>query len=64
MIAIDDTSAIGETFFKAAETYADKAFLAVPANPARAYADEGVEISYGDAARAVRRLKQAYADAG
>jgi acyl-CoA synthetase (AMP-forming)/AMP-acid ligase II len=64
MIAIDDTSTIGETFLEAAETYSAKAFLAVPANPARAYAAEGVEISYGEAAHAVRRLKLVYAQAG
>jgi acyl-CoA synthetase (AMP-forming)/AMP-acid ligase II len=64
MIRIDDSSTIGDTFFQAAEAFAEHAFLAVPANPARAYAAEGVEIRYGDAAHDVRRLMQAYAGAG
>lgn len=64
MIAIDEQSTIGETFFRAAEAYADHAFLAVPANPARAYAPEGVEISYREAAEHLRALTGIYAGAG
>lgn len=64
MIAIDDHSTIGDTFSRAADTYADKTFLAVPANPARAYAAAGVEISYRAAAQAVQALTRTYAAAG
>ncbi|MFC6282828.1 MULTISPECIES: AMP-binding protein [Polaromonas] len=64
MIAVDDYSTIGETFFRAAEKYADKSFLAVPANAARAYYPVGEEIAYGEAAKTVRGLMQAYAAAG
>ncbi|MGJ7610175.1 MULTISPECIES: AMP-binding protein [unclassified Variovorax] len=64
MIAIDEQSTIGETFFRAAQAYADHAFLAVPANPARAYAAEGVEITYRQAAVEVRALVGIYAQAG
>ncbi len=64
MIAVDDHSTIGETFFRAAGTYAGNSFLAVPANPARAYYPAGKEITYGEAARTVRDLMQAYATAG
>ncbi|RZL92579.1 MAG: long-chain fatty acid--CoA ligase [Variovorax sp.] len=64
MIEIGEESTIGETFFRAAETYADKAFLAVPANPARAYAADGMEIGYREAAGHVRLLMKAYAEAG
>ncbi|CAN5919209.1 ATP-dependent acyl-CoA ligase [soil metagenome] len=64
MIAIDERSIIGETFFSAAEAYGDKAFLAVPANPSRAYAAEGFEISYGAAADGVKQLMSVYANAG
>jgi acyl-CoA synthetase (AMP-forming)/AMP-acid ligase II len=64
MIAVADQSTIGETFFRAAQAYADQSFLAVPANAARSYHPAGVEISYGDAEKAVRALMQTYAAAG
>ena len=64
MIAVNDHATIGETFFRAANTYADKSFLAVPANPARAYDPAGKEITYAEAARTVRELMQAYSTAG
>ncbi len=64
MIAVDDQSTIGETFFRAAQQYAGQSFIAVPANAARSYAAEGVEITYAEAAQAVRELMQAYSAAG
>lgn len=64
MISIDETSTIGETFLRAAEAYADHAFLAVPANPARHYAAQGSEMCYAEAERAVRRLTACYQRAG
>lgn len=64
MIAVDDRSTIGETFFRAARRYADNSFLAVPANTARAYYPAGKEITYGEAAKTVRELMQIYAAAG
>jgi crotonobetaine/carnitine-CoA ligase len=64
MIEIHDGSTVGETFFRAAETYRDKPLLAVPANAARSYAAGGCEISYGEAADQVRQLMQLYARAG
>ena len=64
MIAVNDHATIGETFFRAADAYADKSFLAVPANPARAYDPAGKEITYAEAARTVRELMQAYSTAG
>ena len=64
MIAVDDHSTIGETFFRAAEQYAGNAFLAVPANAARAYDPAGREITYGEAAKTVRSIMQLYAAAG
>jgi acyl-CoA synthetase (AMP-forming)/AMP-acid ligase II len=64
MISIDEQSTIGETFFRAAQAYADHVFLAVPANPSRAYAAEGAEISYREAAQQVRALIASYGDAG
>jgi acyl-CoA synthetase (AMP-forming)/AMP-acid ligase II len=64
MIAVDDHSTIGETFFRAADTYPEKSFLAVPANPARAYYPVGKEITYDQAAHTVRELMQTYSAAG
>jgi len=55
---------IGDTFFQCAEAFGDKAFLAVPANPARSYHPAGHELSYAAAAQAVRALMQRYAAAG
>ena len=45
MITVDDNSTIGETLFRAAQAYADKSLLAVPANIARSYYPAGAEIS-------------------
>jgi hypothetical protein len=56
MIAVDDHSTIGETFFRAAEKYASSTFLAVPANPTRAYDPAGSEITYGQAAKYSEKL--------
>ncbi len=64
MIAIDEHATIGATFFRAADAYADNAFLAVPANPARGYSPEGTQIGYREAAGIVRALMRSYADAG
>lgn len=64
MIAVDDHSTIGETFFRAAGRYADKSLLAVPANAARAYYPAGTEIIYGEAAKIVHELMLIYAEAG
>ena len=64
MIAVDDHSTIGETFFRAAKEYADKPFLAVPVNTARSYDPAGVEITYEHAAAIGRELMRVYAAAG
>lgn len=64
MIAINDDSTIAESFFRAAQAYADKSFLAVPENAARRYHPAGLEISYGAAETAVLSLTQLYAAAG
>ena len=64
MMTVDDNATIGETFFRAVQQYADNSFLAVPANAGRAYDAAGREISYGEAADAVRELMRLYAAAG
>lgn len=64
MIAIDDTTTIGDAFQRAAQTYGPNSLLAVPANPARSYDPAGREISYAQAADAVRSLMDVYRHAG
>jgi crotonobetaine/carnitine-CoA ligase len=56
MIAVDDTTTIGQAFFAAAARYSDKAFLCAPANPQRSYHPAGFEIAYAAAAREVDAL--------
>ena len=64
MISIDDHSTIGESFARAAQAYAGNAFLAVPANPERAYDPQGTEISFSQAQATVAQLARTYAHAG
>lgn len=64
MIQIDDSTTIGEAFFKAADLFGTNSLFAVPVNPARSYHPDGYEISYADAAGAVRVLMKIYAEAG
>ena len=64
MIEISDTSTVDEVFFEAAARYGEQPFLAFPANPARAYAPQGLEWTYAQAATAVRDLMARYASAG
>jgi crotonobetaine/carnitine-CoA ligase len=47
---------IGALFAARAETYADKLFLQVPANEARAYHPSGYLCSYGEARTDVDRM--------
>ena len=63
-IAIDDSTTIGDAFFRATERYANKSLLAVPANPARSYDPAGREITYAEAADTVRGLMALYRAAG
>ena len=64
MIAIDDSTTIAAAFFEATERYANNSLLAVPANPSRGYDPAGREITYAEAADAVRRLMAQYRAAG
>ena len=64
MIAIDDTTTIGNAFGRAVQAYGPNSLLAVPANPARAYDPSGREISYAQAAEAVHALMVQYRNAG
>ena len=64
MIEIDDTTTIGDAFFRAAERYAARPFLAAPAGAHRSYHQNGWEIDFATAAREVRRLIEVYRGAG
>nr|WP_295784473.1 AMP-binding protein [Rhodoferax sp.] len=64
MITIDDSTTIGDAFFSATERYASNSLLAVPANPARNYDAAGREITYAQAADAVRGLMSQYRASG
>jgi crotonobetaine/carnitine-CoA ligase len=64
MIAIDDSTTIGDAFFRATERYASNSLLAVPANPSRSYDPAGREITYAQAADTVRDLMTLYRAAG
>ena len=57
-------STIGSAFFKAAELYKERPFLAAPPNPQRPYHPGGIEIGFGEAAEAVDTLVGLYRDAG
>ncbi|WP_342131224.1 AMP-binding protein [Hydrogenophaga sp. OTU3427] len=64
MIPISHTSTVGEVFQQAVRRYGEHPFIAVPANPARAYAAEGLEWTYADVGEAVQALSERYAAAG
>jgi crotonobetaine/carnitine-CoA ligase len=64
MAEIMDGTTIGAAFASTVAAYADRPFLAVPANENRAYLPSGFEISYGDAGRHVERLAAIYRQAG
>lgn len=64
MIAVDDTTTIGQAFFAAAAHYGDKPFLCAPANAQRNYHPAGFEIAYAAAAREVDALMARYRAAG
>jgi acyl-CoA synthetase (AMP-forming)/AMP-acid ligase II len=55
---------IGLTFKQCAQAFAALPFLAVPANPTRAYHPQGMELNYAEADAAVDALMKRYATAG
>jgi len=60
MAELMDTQTIGSVFAAAAVEHAGRPFLAVPANATRAYAQGGLELSYGEAAVLVEELVAIY----
>lgn len=64
MIMVDDGVTIGDAFRRAVGAYPSNAFLAVPANAARAYHRRGFEIDFAAAGREIARLVGIYREAG
>jgi acyl-CoA synthetase (AMP-forming)/AMP-acid ligase II len=64
MLEIDDKRTIGEAWDSAVATYSARPFLVIPANAGRDYLPEGLELTYAQADIEVRRLAEAWADAG
>ena len=64
MIAITDTTTIGEALQAAIGRYATHSLLAVPANAQRSYLPAGREFSYAEAGALIDALKAQYQAAG
>lgn len=64
MIDIHADSTIGEVLFSAAQRYEHHSLLCIPENQARNYLPAGCEITYQQAADAIRALMQHYTAAG
>ena len=64
MIAITDTTTIGEALQTAVGRYATHSLLAVPANAQRSYLPAGREFSYTEAGALIDALKALYQAAG
>lgn len=63
-IDIDETSTVADAWSRAVERWHDRPFLAVPARAGRDYAADGLEITYGEAARQIDQIAARYRDAG
>lgn len=64
MIAIDESSTIGNVLHEAADKYGDSPLLIAPRNPARSYYPGGHEFSFSDTAAIARTLAERYREAG
>ncbi|HWZ11327.1 MAG TPA: AMP-binding protein, partial [Xanthobacteraceae bacterium] len=64
MAEIMDGTTIGAAFAAAVSAHADRPFLAVPANEARAYLPSGFEMSYGEAGKRIEEFAALYRQAG
>ncbi|MBH1963458.1 MAG: AMP-binding protein [Comamonadaceae bacterium] len=64
MLNPQESATIGQVLADAAQRWGDRPLLAVPANPARSYAPQGLEWSYAEVARRVDELSAVYAQAG
>ena len=59
-----DMYSVYSVFCATAEQYRDKDFLHIPARAAASYADNSIDLSYGEAAKRVEALKTVYANSG
>ncbi len=64
MIELSEEVTIPEIFFQVSKKYARFPLFIIPANSARAYAKEGLELSYDDCAQSVKELMLRYQHAG
>jgi crotonobetaine/carnitine-CoA ligase len=64
MLPLTESTTLGEALADAARRWPDRPLLAVPANPARAYAPQGLKWTYAEVAAGVAALQQVYASAG
>jgi crotonobetaine/carnitine-CoA ligase len=64
MLTLHEHSTIEDVFNAAVQRYADLPMLAVPANPMRNHAPEGLEWSYRQVAQQVQQLQSVYRQAG
>lgn len=64
MLIPHETATLGEVLDEAARRWGELPLLAVPANPQRAYAPQGLEWTYAQVAAQVAALREAYARAG
>lgn len=64
MLIPEESATLGQVLAEAARRWGSNPLLAVPANPARAYAPQGLEWSYAEVAAQVKTLSEAYARAG
>ena len=64
MLTAHESATIDQVFAQAVQRWGDQPFLAVPANPARAYAAQGLSWSYADVAARVAAQREVYARAG
>lgn len=64
MLIPEESATLGQVLAQAAQRWDSLPLLAVPANPARSYAPQGLEWSYTEVARRVEALTKVYARSG
>jgi len=64
MLIPEESATLGQVLAEATRRWSDNPLLAVPVNPARSYAPEGLEWSYAEVASRVKTLSDLYARAG
>jgi len=64
MLIPAESATLDQVLVEAARRWGDLPLLAVPANPSRSYAAQGLEWTYAQVAEQVATLREAYASAG